>query len=84
MVTSKGLQRAHLLDRKAEVATAPDERQALDVAFAVHALATFLPGGSREEPDGLVVADGWDVGPGSFRQGADSHGSQKGLEPQVT
>ena len=46
-----------LLDRKAEVARAPDELQSPDLALVVIAITRIAPGGGRDDADLLIMAD---------------------------
>src|SRR5438552_9432186 len=64
-------QRADLVEREAELSAPPDKAQALDLFFAVQPVSPFAPGGARDQPDALVVADRLDVAAGALRQDAD-------------
>src|SRR5687767_992993 len=50
-------QLADFLDRKAEVARAPDEAQRMNVATVVVAIARIPPRGFRQQADLLIMAD---------------------------
>ncbi|CCV05765.1 hypothetical protein MESS2_1660006 [Mesorhizobium metallidurans STM 2683] len=64
-------QRSDLLDREAEVPTAPDERQPLHGIIAIASLVALLAIGPRQQPDLLVVAYRWRVGASPFGDLAD-------------
>src|SRR5262249_4059051 len=68
----------YLVQRKSELAAAPDEDQALRVPLVVGTMAALCSRRSRQQADPLVVADGLDVDPGALGQLADQQrlGSQ--------
>src|SRR3546814_3966237 len=51
-------QRAHLVEREAEIASATDERQATQLGRAIGAVIARRPRGPRQQPDPLIIADG--------------------------
>lgn len=62
---------SHLLDREAEVATAPDEDKAPHGGLVVASLPRRGPRCRRQQADLLVVPNGWHRGPGAAGHQAD-------------
>jgi hypothetical protein len=54
-VLHKARQSSHLLNCKAKVAATANEPQPLHVLLPIGALAVFLTGGTRQEPDAFVI-----------------------------
>src|ERR1051326_3887397 len=61
-------QGADVVEAEAELAAAPDEAQGVQALGAVGAAAAAGPRRSRQEPDALVVADGFDAHAGFPRE----------------
>jgi hypothetical protein len=55
-----------LVDREPEGTSPTDEREPLEVFGPVEAIATGAPGRRGQEPDALVVSDGFHPGPGTL------------------